>query len=186
MPSDAESLPLPDPLSVPVTPASLGRDALQGEIPAASEGLRAFEAISENPAIKAFEANQPFEATLTPAAAEPFPPGSILKRPLPAFWGLFFLHMGIYIGNGQVIHFNGERKKTTDATIRQEPLEVFAGGFPVKLHAAPRNAAHAAAVCAQADHFLRDSGNRWNGRYGMFLNNCEDFTITCFQVRYRH
>ncbi|NUM34239.1 MAG: lecithin retinol acyltransferase family protein, partial [Candidatus Brocadiae bacterium] len=40
-----------------------------------------------------------------------FVPGSIIKRPVNGFWGLFYNHMGIYIGNDEVVHFSGESKK---------------------------------------------------------------------------
>ena len=38
-------------------------------------------------------------------------PGTILKRPIGGFFGILFSHTGVYIGNGVVIHFNGEKKE---------------------------------------------------------------------------
>jgi hypothetical protein len=113
-----------------------------------------------------------------------FEPGSILKRSLGGWYGWLYCHMGVYVGGGMVIHFNGEKQKSRNAVLRKEPLARFAQGKPVRLHAAPRNAAHARAVCAAAEQHLRDAENGFNNRYDFVRNNCENFCVNCFEVRY--
>ena len=40
-----------------------------------------------------------------------FEPGSILKRRLGGWYGQVYYHMGVYVGDGMVVHFNGEKQK---------------------------------------------------------------------------
>lgn len=112
-----------------------------------------------------------------------FEPGSIIKRPLGGLYGLFYCHMGVYVGDGMVIHFNGEKQKTRHAVLRKDTLERFAEGRTVKLHAAPKNAAHARAVCEEADRHYRDEQNGFNNCYDFVSNNCESFCVRCFEVQ---
>src|SRR4051812_42705704 len=88
----------------------------------------------------------------------PFPPGSIVKRRLSGFAGLFFHHMGVYVGNDTVVHFGGETK-FANALLLRESLTAFAAGKGVVLHAAPKNPAHGQAVCAEAERQYADSRN---------------------------
>jgi Lecithin retinol acyltransferase len=113
-----------------------------------------------------------------------FEPGSILKRPLDGLYGWFYCHMGVYVGGGMVIHFNGEKQKTRHAVLHRATLEKFADGKPVTLHAAPKNAAHAQAVCAAAERHCHDEQNGFNHRYDFVSNNCESFCVRCFEVQY--
>ena len=110
--------------------------------------------------------------------------GSIIARPVGGLWGLFYDHMGIYVGDDTVIHFNGETKKSIGAVLRKDSLDGFASGYDVRLHASPRNEAHARAVCAEAERLYRAERNRFNRRYDMVVNNCEDFCTTCYEVAY--
>jgi len=92
--------------------------------------------------------------------------------------------MGVYMGEHTVIHFNGEKKKTRDGVVRKETLEQFAAGFTVKLHASPKNTDHAKAVCDAAERLFRNSTNEYNNQYHFAFNNCEDFCVACYEVRY--
>jgi hypothetical protein len=112
-----------------------------------------------------------------------FPPGSILKRRLHGLSGLFFYHMGVYVGGDTVIHF-GPEKDWAGAIVRKESLAEFAAGRRVLLHAAPRNAAHGEAICAEAERLYTNAGNDFNHRYHFVRNNCEDFCVTTYEVRY--
>ncbi len=122
-------------------------------------------------------------AVQTSTATE-FVPGTILKRSLGGWYGWIYCHMGIYVGDGRVIHFNGEKQKSRNAVLRKDSLAKFADGRPVKVHAVPRNDAHARAVCAEAERLLREEQNDFNNRYHFVSNNCESFCVNCFEVRY--
>jgi hypothetical protein len=115
-----------------------------------------------------------------------FMPGTILKRPLCGFFSrLFFFHMGVYIDNGLVIHFNGETKKSCNAVLRIDTMQDFANGQPVSLHAGPKSWRHGEAICREARrlHAL-GTNNCWNYLYDFAGRNCEDFCIHCYQVAY--
>ncbi len=114
-----------------------------------------------------------------------FVPGSIVKRPVNGFWGLFYNHMGIYIGNDEVVHFSGESKKADDAIIRKDKLQAFAAGHEVRLHASPKNSEHANAICQEAQRLLVNRSNGYNEQYGFVARNCEDFCVHCYEVLYR-
>lgn len=109
------------------------------------------------------------------------PLGSIVKRRLHGLAGLFFWHMGVYVGAGMVIHFGGE-KKPGDDTVRRDTLETFAAGRRVVLHAEPRDTAHSEAVVDAAERLCADARNRFNGRYHFAHNNCEDFCVASYEV----
>jgi hypothetical protein len=113
-----------------------------------------------------------------------FEPGSIVKRPLSGFWGVFYCHMGVYVGDGMVIHFNGEKQKSRNARLCRDSLEKFAAGKPVMLHATPKNAAHGRATCAEALARFYEEQNGFNDCYDFAHNNCESFCVRCFEVRY--
>lgn len=113
-------------------------------------------------------------------------PGTIIKRPLGGLWGLFYSHMGIYVGADSVIHLNGETKGNRNAWVRKDTLAAFAAGRRVSIHAAPKNPAHGRAVRQEAERVLRDGANAFNARYDFALNNCEDFCVACYEVQYAH
>jgi len=114
----------------------------------------------------------------------PHPPGSILKRRLNNLWGLFYHHMGIAMADGTVIHFNGENKKDRTATLRRDPLETFAAGRTVQVHAAAVDDAHGRAVCAAAQAALRQANAPQSPPYDFKWNNCEDFAVACYETPY--
>jgi Lecithin retinol acyltransferase len=112
-------------------------------------------------------------------------PGTIVKRPLGGLAGWLYCHMGVYVGDDTVIHFNGEKQKSRNALLRKDRLAAFAGGKPITVHAAPRNAAHGEAICAEAERLYQDAQNAFNNQYHTVHNNCESFCVSCFEVRYR-
>lgn len=114
-----------------------------------------------------------------------FVPGSILKRRISGFAGWFYHHMGIYLADDFVVHFNGERKKSCDAIIRADTLQAFGKGCCIFPHATPKNSNHAAAICQEALRLLQlEDGNGWNKLYNFVGKNCEDFCVHCYQVPY--
>ncbi len=115
--------------------------------------------------------------------------GSIIKRKISRiFW-----HMGIYIGNNQVIDYhnpdNGKKKADkgilgkSGATIRMESLEKFAEEGKVFLHAEPIDDAHGKECVKRAKNFYRNPGD-YNGKYNLVTKNCEHFATTCFGEEY--
>jgi hypothetical protein len=116
-----------------------------------------------------------------------FAPGSVVKRPIAGIFGLWglFKHVGVFVGNGQVVHFAGlPGSGAGGASIVQTSLKEFADGQRVTLYAAPRNKEHAAAIIREARRLLYVQENTFNGRYDLALNNCEDFTKHCFETPY--
>src|SRR5690606_36720399 len=119
------------------------------------------------------------------AVAVSISPGTIIKRELFGWWGWCFWHMGVYVGNGMVVHFNGEIKKAKYARLILEPLESFARNQKWRVHVRPRNAAHGEAVCREALRLLElGSRSGFDGKYDLFWRNCEDFCVRCYQVAY--
>jgi hypothetical protein len=118
-----------------------------------------------------------------------FERGSIVKRRLTEWYTWFSWivgirwHMGIYVGSGMVVHFNGE-KKCMSACVCKEALEAFASGEEVVLHAPPKNGRHAAGVCGEAERLLQEANNCYNNNYCFVFNNCEDFCVACYEVAY--
>lgn len=118
-----------------------------------------------------------------------FKRGSIIRRPLTGWYADYTWivgiswHMGVYVGKGRVIHFDGE-KDSTDARVCKVSLEEFANEEEVELHAAPKSRQHATAVCAEAERILRKAKNGYNDEYHFVVNNCEDFCVACYEVSY--
>jgi Lecithin retinol acyltransferase len=112
-------------------------------------------------------------------------PGTIVKRQLGGFFGLFYSHMGVYVGNGLVVHFNGEKKKSSNAILRMDTVRDFANGKPVSVHVVPKSRRHGEAVCQEALrlHALGEA-NEWNWLYDFAGRNCEDFCTQCYEVAY--
>jgi len=110
-----------------------------------------------------------------------FTPGSIVKRNLGGPCGLLFSHMGVVVGNQQVIHFNGEQKIATDACIVQTTFSDFAAGQDAYMHATPSSIAHSDRIIGHAHKMLYRKENGWNGMYSMISRNCEDFCADCFE-----
>lgn len=115
--------------------------------------------------------------------------GSVIKRQLTGWYvavswlvGIRW-HMGISLGDGSVIHFNGH-KKSINARVCREALSDFADGQFVFLHAAPQHDRHAAAICACAAFLCESEENGFNDRYDFARWNCEDFCVACYEAPY--
>ena len=91
-----------------------------------------------------------------------------------------YTHHGIYIGNGEVVHFSGLSSDYSKGSIRRVKFEQFAGGFPVyrwdynfyrgEIHSPDEIVAR-----AQSQIGMRD--------YNVVVKNCENFANWCVTGR---
>jgi cell wall-associated NlpC family hydrolase len=84
-----------------------------------------------------------------------------------------YSHHGIYVGNGQVIHYGGFHH-----TVRRRPVEAislrrFAAGRPIGVRREP------AAVYLGSDAVARARSRLGEDEYGLLTNNCEHFCTWC-------
>ena len=86
---------------------------------------------------------------------------------------LFYTHHGIYVGDGQVIHYTGTPDNIEDATIQEDSLETFLDGgtLRIKKHAFPKYKDFD--VVCRAGSRLGEKG------YNLFNNNCQNFAEWC-------
>jgi len=72
-----------------------------------------------------------------------YPQGTILRRRLGGLCGLLAWHWGICVGDGSVVHFNGQRRKEREAKIKLGSVGAFADGHRVYIHRRPISQGHA-------------------------------------------
>jgi hypothetical protein len=106
--------------------------------------------------------------------------GSEIQRPTDTI--ISVKHTGIYIGNGEVIHFNVDSSTGGDPeTVEKCSLEEFAQGKEVTIREEPHNEEHGNKIVKRAKKIMRNANNKYNNNYGLFFGkNCEDFTEDCF------
>jgi len=111
------------------------------------------------------------------------PIGSMIQRSLDTgkfkldfILNFFYKHVGIYIGDGQVIHFYKEVKEVT--------LCEFAQSKKIHLRQIPKNIIHGKAVCEEAKKICYNPNNEYNNNYSFFFKNCEDFAVSCYEIEY--
>jgi hypothetical protein len=89
--------------------------------------------------------------------------------------GLPYNHCGVYVGNGQVIHFAPERGATinpANAVIHQSSIKDFAKGCPVSVIDLPGK--------YSAEETVKRAKSRLGeGGYEFFTNNCDHFATWC-------
>lgn len=113
-----------------------------------------------------------------PAKLEPIEPtiGSHLITPRTAY-----THHGIYVGNGNVIHYSGlaENLSFNSGVIERTSLEAFSAGngFTTKTYINPRFSGQA--IVDRAYSRLGED------QYDILLNNCEHFCEWCINDRHR-
>lgn len=115
-------------------------------------------------------------------SSQRFPIGAILARSLLGEAGLFYYHLGIYIGDNRVIHFNGERKGDKNSTIKNDSMGQFTQRQKVFVYEVPADIEHGLAVRRKAMRYWKNSKNKFNGDYDFMSKNCEDFCRACFNV----
>jgi HRAS-like suppressor 3 len=109
-----------------------------------------------------------------------YPIGSIIRRRLDGIAGLYGWHWGIYVGNGEVVHFNGFTKKERGAIIRRDSLTKFAAGHGIQLHHRPSDSKRGKAIADFACRLQGLSENGFNGSYAFLSKNCQDFCAYCY------
>ncbi|EDN65951.1 hypothetical protein BGP_2001 [Beggiatoa sp. PS] len=131
-----------------------------------------------------------------------YPIGSIIQRTLEEKVPYsIYNHVGIYIGvhfneqtkanEHQVIHFSQKdwSEKKRKAKIIKTSLDEFKRirGKSVKviLREEPEDEEHGRAICEKAEEIYRNLHNKYNNEYSPFFNNCEDFAIHCYEVKYK-
>lgn len=84
-----------------------------------------------------------------------------------------FVHHGLYVGNGRVIHYAGIKGLWRRGPVEEVSLDEFAAGqgFAVK----PPVASHFTA----AERVTRARSRLGEDRYRLFSNNCEHFVAWC-------
>lgn len=100
--------------------------------------------------------------------AESLTPGAHLTTPR---WG--FVHHGLYVGNGRVIHYTGFKAWLRCGPVEEITLAEFAGGRPVQVQ--PRSATRYAGLAA----VRRARARIGEDRYRFLSNNCEHFVEWC-------
>jgi hypothetical protein len=111
-------------------------------------------------------------------------PGAIIERKVKSVWLPFAKHIGIYVNDEQVIHFNGERLFRRDFVVCAGTLSEFADGERVSVRDCPLDDDHSAAVVAEARRLLDSKENGFNGDYDFVNKNCEDFAAQCYEVKF--
>jgi hypothetical protein len=96
----------------------------------------------------------------------------IRVRRLAGYW-----HHGIYVGEGMVVHFNGEVLSTEAACIQHATMDAFADGGAVEVVSYGRGRKgrkfSGVKIAERAANKVGESG------YHLFNNNCEHFATWC-------
>ncbi|MCO5414838.1 MULTISPECIES: lecithin retinol acyltransferase family protein [Ralstonia] len=82
-------------------------------------------------------------------------------------------HHGIYVGNGQVIHYAGFSRRQRCGPVERISIGCFACGFAVTIQ-------RDASPCYDGEEVARRAGSRLGERnYRLLTNNCEHFCSWC-------
>ena len=82
-------------------------------------------------------------------------------------------HHGIYVGNGQVIHYAGFSRRQRRGPVERISIGCFACGFAVTIQ-------RDASPCYDGEEVARRAGSRMGERnYRLLTNNCEHFCSWC-------
>ena len=84
-----------------------------------------------------------------------------------------YLHHGIYIGHGRVVHYAGLSSGLVRGPVQAVSLSLFAGGRRVSTRWSKRRSYDAAEVVRRACSRLGEN------RYAVLSNNCEHFCEWC-------
>lgn len=84
-----------------------------------------------------------------------------------------YKHHGIYVGNGQVIHYAGFSRRQRCGPVERISIGCFACGFAVTIQCD-------ASPCYDGEEVARRAGSRLGERnYRLLTNNCEHFCSWC-------
>lgn len=84
-----------------------------------------------------------------------------------------YTHHGIDMGDGTVIHVDGDPFRQINVCVRQSTMEDFLAGGEKIVVEHPQNARDAKAICEDALRRLGEPG------YHLFRHNCEHFAYAC-------
>lgn len=87
--------------------------------------------------------------------------------------GGLYTHHGIDLGDGTVVHLDGDPFRRKHARVRLSPIEVFSRGAKVKPVPHGEVARDPDETVGEAMHRLGETG------YDLFRNNCEHFARAC-------
>lgn len=99
----------------------------------------------------------------------------IVFRPLVRPIGYY--HHGVYVGNGEVIHYAGETAES--AVIRRDSVAAFADGGEVRIICHEDGKCYPPEKVVENAEWYRDSKRFEKKAYNFFLNNCEHFARWC-------
>ena len=99
---------------------------------------------------------------------EPFPLGAHIVT--PRRW---YTHHGIYVGAGEVVHYEGLSSSMCRGRVTKVSLDEFGHGRPVSLHNEARGPYCGLEVVTRACSRLGEHG------YDLLRNNCEHFCSWC-------
>ena len=92
---------------------------------------------------------------------------------------LGYTHHGIYVGNGNVVHYRGLSYSWRTGPVEEVSLAEFARGRAIRVHAQVSPSFDRDAVVARARSRLGESA------YSILSNNCEHFCEWCLHGRNR-
>jgi HRAS-like suppressor 3 len=85
----------------------------------------------------------------------------------------WYTHHGIYVGAGQVVHYQGLSSSLRRGRIGKTSIAEFACGRPIRVHD------EADAVYADLEVVARACSRLGEDAYDVLLNNCEHFCSWC-------
>lgn len=86
-----------------------------------------------------------------------------------------YMHHGVYVGNGRVIHYAGTRRHWPSGLVEQVSLEQFSNGHGIWIKPAR------ARTFASTQIVERASSRLGERRYRLLTNNCEHFCEWCLR-----
>lgn len=87
--------------------------------------------------------------------------------------GGLYTHHGIDLGDGTVVHFDGEPLRRAKAAVKRAPIDEFLKGKPAK------RVRHEGAVRADETAVREAMARLGETGYDLFRNNCEHFAHAC-------
>jgi hypothetical protein len=106
----------------------------------------------------------------------PYPKGTMLQRAIVIGNATIAKHLGIYIGNEEVVHFG---YPAADLIVKTS-LSAFSDGKKIFVKQYPDSEHHGDHICKVASYLLHTPANTYNEKYNIFFNNCEDFCRECY------
>jgi hypothetical protein len=90
-----------------------------------------------------------------------------------------YLHHGIYVGDGKVVHYSGLANGLQRGPVEEVPMDRFARGQPVWVNSHATSNFDAREVIERARSRVGEDG------YRLLTNNCEHFCEWCLRGEHR-